>query len=95
MAEITKASEQELEGVAGGLNMNGWATVCNLKTGYLALRTKPGYDYANEIRGSESFNGDTLQITGGYAVGPDGKTYVYVFNPRSNRSGWVNAAFLR
>lgn len=93
MAEII--SDQKLEEVAGGIGRDGWATVSGLQTGYLALRTRPGYDYSNEIRGSESYNGDSLQITGGYSVGPDGKTYVWVYNPRSTMSGWVNAAFLR
>jgi hypothetical protein len=95
MAEINKMNEQELETVAGGYGGNGsWVTVRGLQTGYLALRTAPNYDYANEIRGSESYNGQPLQITGGYSYGPDGRTYVWVYNPRSGMSGWTNAAFL-
>ena len=95
MAEIIHQDGQEMEKVAGGVGRDGWATVSGLQTGYLALRTKPGYDYANEILGSESYNGDALQITGSYVTGFDGKTYVWVFNPRSGRSGYVNASFLR
>lgn len=87
-------SSEQLEKVAGGVDMYGWATVYGLQTGYLALRTSPGYDFNNEIRGSESYNGDRLQITGSYTTGFDGRTYVWVYNPRSGRSGWVNAAFL-
>ena len=86
---------EELEKVAGGIDQYGWATVSGLQTGYLALRTNPGYDYGNEIRGSESYNGDRLQITGSYVTGYDGRTYVWVYNPRTGRSGWTNAAFLR
>ena len=94
MAEFGKMSEQELEGVAGGFAAGAWVTVKGLQTGYLALRTASKYDYANEIRGSESVNGQLLQITGGYTVGPDGRTYVWVFNPRSGMSGWTNAQYL-
>lgn len=94
MAVMEKLNEQDLEGVAGGYAPGTWVTVRGLQTGYLALRTQPNYDYANEIRGSESGNGQPLQITGGYAVGADGRTYVWVYNPRSGMSGWTNAAFL-
>ncbi len=95
MAEIEKLDNQQLEEIAGGaFTPGGWVTVCGLQTGYLALRTSPGYDYNNEIRGSESYNGQPLQVTGGYTFGSDGKTYVWVYNPRSGRSGYVNAAFL-
>ncbi len=95
MTEMKQQSEFELEKVAGGAGRDGWVTVFNLQRGYLALRTRPGYDYNNEIRGSESYNGDLLQITGGYAVGFDGKPYVWVYTPRTGRSGWTNASFLR
>ena len=95
MAEIKKQSNQELEQVVGGVSYDGWAVVSGLESGYLALRDKPCYDYENEIRGSESYNGDKLQITGSYVVGFDGKVYVWVYNPRSCRAGWVNASFLR
>ncbi len=95
MAEIEKLDNQQLEEIAGGaFTPGGMVTVCGLQTGYLALRTTPCYDYNNEIHGSESYNGQTLQVTGGYTFGSDGKTYVWVYNPRSGRSGYVNAAFL-
>ena len=96
MAELEKKSDLELEDVVGGVfTVDQWVTVTGLRAGFLALRTQPGYDYNNEIKGSESYNGDLLQITGGYAVGFDGKTYVWVYNPRSGRSGWTNAHYLR
>ena len=57
MSEIKKINEQELNEVSGGVGANGWATVTGLQSGYLALRTAPCYDYNNEIRGSESYNG--------------------------------------
>lgn len=94
MSEIKKMDDQELENTAGGFAAGTWVTVRGLQTGYLALRTAPNYDYKNEIRGSESGNGQPLQITGGYAAGPDGRTYVWVYNPRSGMSGWTNAQFL-
>ena len=98
MSEIEKMNDQEMNTVAGGNyggpNTGNWVTVRGLQTGYLALRSQPNYDYNNEIRGSESGNGQVLQITGGYTTGPDGRTYVWVYNPRSGMSGWTNAAFL-
>ena len=96
MTDMNKINDQELENVAGGAGANGkWVTVCRLQSGYLALRTAPCYDYNNEIRGSESYNGQTLQITGSYVPGNDGKTYVWVFNPRSGKSGYVNAYYIQ
>ena len=95
MLEIKKIDEQELNEVSGGVGANGWATVTGLQSGYLALRTAPCYDYNNEIRGSESYNGQQLQITGSYVQGTDGRTYVWVYNPRSGMSGYVNASYLR
>ena len=99
MTDIRKMNEQEAANVAGGVEGynygNGWRTVKNLQGGYLALRTAPCYDYNNEIRGSESYNGQQLQITGSYVQGTDGRTYVWVYNPRSGMSGYVNASYLR
>ena len=89
MAEFEKMNEQELENVAGGFSTGTWVTVSGLQTGYLALRTAPNYDYANEIRGSESYNGQILQITGGYSAGPDGRRHGRAFSPRSGLSGRI------
>ena len=95
MDKIELKSDLELEKVAGGRgDKDGWCTVKGLHKGFLALRTAPGYDYNNEIRGSESYNGDKLQITGSYTTGFDGETYVWVFNPRTGMSGWTNARYL-
>lgn len=94
MAEMKKLNDQELEATAGGYGEGRWVTVNGLQTGYLALRRQPRYDYDNEIRGSESYNGQVLQITGGYTTGTDGRTYVWVYNPRSGASGWANAQYL-
>ena len=38
-------TSEQLEKVAGGVDMYGWATVWGLQSGYLALRTSPGYDF--------------------------------------------------
>ena len=94
MAEIEKLENGELEKVAGGSGGEIWVTVRGLETGYLALRTKPVYDYNNEIRGSESYNGQKLQFIGNMTTGADGKQYVRVCNPRTGKIGWVNAAFI-
>ena len=55
MEKIEMKNDAELEKVAGGRgDAEGWCTVSGLHKGFLALRTKPGYDYNNEIKGSES-----------------------------------------
>ena len=94
MAEMKSVKDQELETAVGGYGEGRWVTVSGLQTGYLAMRLRPTYDPNNEIRGSESYNGQALQITGGYTTGSDGRTYVWVYNPRTGTSGWVNAQFL-
>ena len=93
--EETKMLDAELEKVAGGIDKDGWATVTGLHKGFLALRTQAGYDYYNEIKGSESYNGDRLKICGGCTTGFDGETYVWVYNPRTEKYGWTNARYLR
>ena len=57
-------NEQELKEVAGGFgNPNeAWRVVGGLQTGWLAMRTAPVYDYNNEMRGNELYNGDRVQI---------------------------------
>lgn len=93
--EQIKLQDSELEQVSGGIDKDGWATVTGLHKGFLALRTEAGYDYDNEIKGSESYNGDRLQIVGGTKVGFDGETYVWVYNPRTGKTGWANARYIR
>ena len=75
MAEFDKLNDQEVEKVAGGQSkyaVDGWMTVCRLESGYLAMRTAPTYDYSNEIRGAELYNGDQVQIKGSKVQGSDG-----------------------
>ena len=81
--EETKLQDAELEKVAGGIDKDGWATVTGLHKGFLALRTQAGY------------NGDRLKICGGCTTGFDGETYVWVYNPRTEKYGWTNARYLR
>jgi N4-gp56 family major capsid protein len=53
--ELKKITEDELKEVAGGVNgkvgldEGPWMEVANLKTGWLALRSDPSYNYNNEI----------------------------------------------
>ena len=96
MAELKKINEMEVENVAGGAgyNANGYRTVCRLETGYLAMRTAPTYDYANEIRGAELYNGDQVILLGAPVAGSDGRTYVFVQACKNGTQGYVNAAFL-
>ena len=96
MAELNKMNEMEVENVAGGAgyNTNGYRTVCRLQTGYLAIRTAPTYDYANEIRGAELYNGDQVILLGAPVVGSDGRTYVLVQACKNGVQGYVNAGYL-
>ncbi len=93
-------NEQDLEGVAGGKKLTAavgigeWMTVTGLQTGVLALRTQPNYDYSNEMKGSELYNGDRVQIKSKPVQGSDGRTYVKVYSPKSGKTGYVNYAFL-
>lgn len=98
MADIEKLNDQQLEDAAGGKHRyhdSNRRYVCNLHSGYLAMRTSPTYDYKNEIRGSELYNGDVVYIAGDYVSGYDGKTYVWVYSPKTGTYGYVNAGYLR
>ena len=98
--EFKKVSLEELNEIAGGvdgkvgLDMSGpWMKVKNLQTGWLALRSEPVYDYKNEI--GQLFNGDDVQIIGnGTGLCEDGRSYVWVYSPKLNKSGWVNDQFI-
>lgn len=87
-------SEAELNEVNGGVDgwsglyQGPWKTVCNLQTGWLAIRTAPCYDYSNEI--GQLYNGDTVQICGNGS----GNGYIWVYSPRLNKSGWVNENYI-
>ena len=63
------------------------AKFVHVDTGYLALRTAPAYDEANEI--GELYNGDSVEITGGRSG-----NYVWVYSPKYGCSGYVNSNFL-
>lgn len=96
MTDMNKINEEELTNVSGGGatgNINR-RKVANLKDGYLAMRTAANYDYNNELRGNELYNGDYVFVEGAYVTGKDGNPYVWVFSPKTNCRGYVNANFL-
>ena len=55
--------------------------------GYLALRTAKAYDSRNEI--GELYSGDTVQVQD-----TSDSTYLYVYSPKHNKSGYVNKNYL-
>ena len=65
---------------------SGWMTVC--VNGYLALRTAPSYDASNEF--GKLYSGDTVLVTGSQSEG----SYVWVYSPKYNTYGYVNAGFI-
>ena len=68
-------------------NTDGWMTVS--VDGYLALRTAPSFDASNEM--GKLYSGDTVLVTGSQSSG----SYVWVYSPKYNTNGYVNAGFLR
>ena len=78
-------------GTAANMNANAsvstWKTV-SVASGYLALRNDATYDRSNEI--GQLNNGDRVEIEGTGAAG----SYVFVYSPKYDRCGWVNAGFL-
>ena len=64
-----------------------WKKV-SVASGYLALRTEPTYDSANEI--GQLYTGDKVQL-----VGAISSSYITVYSPKYNTTGWVNAGFLK
>ena len=78
-------------GTAANMNANAsvstWKTV-SVASGYLALRNDATYDQSNEI--GQLNNGDHVEIEGTGAAG----SYVFVYSPKYDRCGWVNAGFL-
>lgn len=104
--EFEKLNEEELEQAAGGKSgikaIDGGGsthkTVTGLKTGYLALRSAPGYNYSNEI--GQLYNGDKVEVVGETIwVNNDfhGKTtpYTKVRIRHTDKVGYVNANFLK
>ena len=65
---------------------DGWKTVS--VDGYLALRTAPSFDASNEI--GKLHSGDTVLVTGSQSSG----SYVWVYSPKYNTNGYVNAGFI-
>ena len=82
-------------GLSGYVNRNylvGGDVVCPTRVvrvakGYLALRSEPAYDERNEIAPLDT--GDTVQLR---ATGFG--DYCYVYSPRWQCSGYVNASYL-
>ena len=64
-----------------------WKTV-SVSGGYLALRGDFTYDDANEL--GKLYNGDVVEIQGGCE-----RSYVFVYSPKLDTIGWVNAGFLK
>lgn len=99
MTDMNKINMNEMENVAGGAATGTWMTVCNLESGYLAIRTAPEAKYENEINHTGLLNGDKVQVTGGTVMGTGfggGRAaYTWVFAPKYGVSGYVNAAYLR
>jgi len=74
---------------AQNMNNNGsgaWKTVY-VTSNYLALRTAPAYDAANEV--GKLNTGDKVQLVGGTSG-----SYVQVYSPKCGCTGWVNAGFI-
>ena len=92
--ELNVLTEKELNEITGGIDGKSglwegpWKTVCNLQTGWLAIRTAPCYDASNEI--GQLYNGDSVQITGNGT----NNGYIWVWAPRINKSGWVNESYI-
>ena len=103
--EFEKLNEEELEQAAGGKSgikalAGGGSThktVKGLKTGYLAQRSAPGYNYNNEI--GKLYNGDKVDVVGETIVVKNdfnGDTpYTKVRDCRTGKIGYVNANFLK
>ena len=64
-----------------------WKTV-SVSGGYLAVRGDFTYDDANEL--GKLYNGDVVEIQGGCEG-----SYVFVYSPKLDTIGWVNAVFLK
>ncbi|MBQ4177819.1 MAG: SH3 domain-containing protein [Lachnospiraceae bacterium] len=75
-------------GTAQNMQNSQAVKIVSVASGYLALRTIPSYDAANEI--GQLYNGDTVQV-----IGAASGSYVQVFSPKYGAYGWVNAGFLR
>lgn len=74
------------DGVSGS-GLTGWRWVsANVKTGYLALRSAPSYDYRNEI--AKIVDGTSFQIKSDQTAGD------YVYARFDGMEGWVNSKYV-
>ena len=93
LKEMIRVEDAAVKNTAGGNDGYGcYSTVCNLRSGYLAMRTFPYYSEANEI--GCLYNGDCVQIVIGIIGSKDGHCYVIVYSPRLGIQGYVNAAYV-
>ena len=90
-------SDDSLEDIAGGRggDVGDIRVVYGLKTGYLAMGTARCYDYKNEMRGHELYNGDKVKIIEKSTKGTDGRYYTKVKSKKDGNKGWVNSSFLK
>lgn len=90
-------TEEELKEVAGGNDGLLTRKVCGLEKGFLAVRSQPEYDPANEL--GCLFNGDYVYSTERYS---NGYVWAYAECPRCDYYGkraysgygWINCRFL-
>ena len=93
MKNISLVTES-LENVTGGADgwqgsfSGPWMTVCNITSGYLALRTDHFRDENNEI--GKMYNGQQVQM-----VGDDCNGFTWVYAPTLNKSGWVTSYYIK
>ncbi len=101
--DMKKMNNTELNQVNGGVDgmvglYDGEYKTVRVEKNYLALRSDPSYKYENEI--GKLYTGDKVKVCGNGAFSPHdfggGYTeYIWVYAPTLNKSGWVNANFLR
>ena len=92
----TFAAKQQAKPAAQSQQQNSYSSTqsyfdnktVSVASGYLALRNDATYDRSNEI--GQLNNGDRVEIEGTGAAG----SYVFVYSPKYDRCGWVNAGFL-
>ena len=97
MSEMIQSNIDNLADVTGGYGARSWKTVSSVPRGYLPIRTKPEATDDSEIPNARLGEGDKVQITGAVVNGPSptGTTkYVWVYAPRYEISGFVDAAYL-
>ena len=92
MADMEKLNVEELEQVAGGndgMTQATWKTVkVTGTTYYLALRSRPEYDYKNEI--GRLVNGTVIQIR----TDIRSNVYVWAYSSTLRSEGWVNGDYV-